>query len=141
MSGNFDIMFPRIAAKRVSNAIRGMGKAVTQALTDATTEIPATPHLTGQLRGSGSAFVNNKVVAQNQDISGKGTPATTHTESLPSEQIVGLVGFNTVYAHRMHEGVGFHFKTAGTGAKFLETKFLTNRDVYYQIISSEVQKP
>ncbi len=119
-----------------------MGKAAIQAMSDATLDIPSTPHWTGALRGSGSVFVNNKNIATSPDPSnGKGSPATVLGDSVSPNEIVGAVGFNTEYAARMHEGVHLNFKTAGTGAKFLSTKFVTNNNRYMQIITNEINKP
>lgn len=55
------------------------------------------PILTGRLRGSGSAFVDSKVIGTTDN--GNGTPNMSHTTR--KNEIA--IGFNTPYAARWHE--------------------------------------
>jgi hypothetical protein len=60
----------------------------------------APPILTGRLRGSGSAFVNGKAVADTTDSYPAGTPATGPIEKKRDEVVIF---YNTEYAARWHE--------------------------------------
>lgn len=126
---------------------RGTGKAASQLLNDATMEIPATPLEEGTLRGSGSAFVNNKLVAVNPPQGGNPTPATEDNEPVPADMFVGVVGFNTPYAAYQHEGErkdGTHkvqnYTDSGAGAKFLEKKLVEEFDEYQAIVGRDIQE-
>ena len=60
----------------------------------------APPILTGRLRGSGSAYVAGKKVADTSDTYSAGTPATNNIFMLKRNVIIY---FNTEYAARWHE--------------------------------------
>ena len=143
-----DLMNKRIRA----GAEIGMGRAVNRALRDATMEIPATPKLDGDLRGSGSAIVDNKVIltgldlgyTESEDARGHATESPEHSDR---NRIVGVVGFNAPYAAYQHEGRredGTHVvkqhTTAGTGTKFLERPLIDNSDRYLKIVAQSVRK-
>lgn len=137
---------------------RGTGKAVSLLLNDATTEIPAAPLDEGTLRGSGSAFVNNQLVATNPKTGGEPTPATEDDEKIPPDMFVGVVGFNTPYAAYQHEGrrrggagqfrgagvaggkyVVKNYTHSGVGPKFLEKKMVDNFETYQAVVGNEVR--
>lgn len=126
---------------------RGAMKAALQLLNDATMEAPGVPLDEGTLRGSGSAFVNNKLVAVNPPEGGNPTPATEDNEAIPEDAFVAVVGFNTPYAAYQHEGERRdgtrkvqNYSHSGTGAKFLERKMAENFDDYQAIVGREIQE-
>ena len=137
---DFELVFWEMAAKLVPEAAeRGVGQACMNLLYDATQIPPKVPHDTGTLRGSGSAFVQNKLVGVSQ-VGGGGTPATSHTEPIKGDEIVGVVGFNTPYAEFVHNHTELRFRETGTGALFLETKLAQNRDKYRDTIGKAIEK-
>lgn len=152
MNDLFEEVFPKVEAARRAGAERGLGQAAIQLLTDATIEVPKTPHWRGVLRSSGSVFLMNRHIHSAKkegpragavipkDRKENPTPATKHHESIGRDELVAVVGFNTKYAMRMHEGVGLNFKESGTGAKFLITPAVNNRSTYMKIIAKEAQK-
>lgn len=131
-------------------AERGVGQAATQLLRDAVLVEPAVPLDEGFLRGSGSAHVNGAQVSTTSGIAGAkgGSPLETFTEGASTQNIItGAVVFNTPYASYQHEGMrldGSHVVKvysnpgAGSGAKFLESKLLTRRDLYIKIIANRI---
>lgn len=115
---------------------RGMEKAVTQLLDDTINESPGVPLRDGPLRDSGTAYVGENRVA------GGSTPLYG---GAPAGEVTGTVVFDGPYAAYQHEGMradGSHvvknYTTAGTGAKYLETKLVTHRDKYLGIIAGEM---
>lgn len=116
-----------------------MGRAASQLLNDCIFEIPTVPLREGWLRGSGSVFVNNKLIAISPH--GKsGKAATVSAEAIESGDLVGLCVFNAPYAARLHEGVGFKFREPSSGPKFLESKLIGNQDVYFEIIAKAIRE-
>jgi len=117
---------------------RGMGKAGSRLLRDATIEPPTVPKLVGHLRGSGSVTVNGKHI-QGQDNGASETPE--------AGAVTVEVGFNSPYAAYQHEGVRKdgthevkHYTTEGSGKKFLETPLLTKSEEYMGIAANEVRR-
>jgi len=98
--------------KLLSGAEKGMRRAVGQLLNDCIMKNPTVPHKEGTLRRSGS----RKVIVK-------------------SREIVGIVGFNTPYAARLHEHPQFHFTEPGSGGKYLETKLKNYRRDYFWLIT------
>lgn len=128
-------------------ALRGMKRVVGRLLKDATHEFPTTPKLTGALRSSGSAFVDDKLIAVSKEEmisedTGKGpTPVTQYAAQGSSDTtIVGTVIFNTPYAARVHEHPEYNFTTPGSGGKFLEWKVFGNRKRYTNFLQEELDK-
>lgn len=85
------------------------------------------PIAKGMLRGSGSVFYQNELIAIAPPVSGKGDPST----SFGGVKNTVAVGFNTAYAWKVHEeydktikGTDFSHR-AGGGAKYIE-KHLQN---------------
>lgn len=89
--------------------IEAMGKVALQLLNFIVNGSPLEsripPILTGTLRGSGSAFVGNKLIGTTIDNitfrkkTSEGTPNRAHSD----RRDIITVGFNTIYAARMHE--------------------------------------
>lgn len=137
---DFDKKFKRLVEKAMPEAMhRGMGIAVNQLMNDTVMEEPAVPLEDGTLRGSGSGFVDKKLVGTTKDLGKDGTPSTTHNESIKADAITGIVGFNTPYAARHHE-VPANFKTAGTGNDYLRAKLIRNRVRYMGNVADEIKK-
>lgn len=120
---------------------RGMGRAMLQLLNDCVMEVPTVPLKEGWLRGSGSIFVQNTLVSfsVNAPRAKIGFANTSHIENIGKNFFVGVIGFNTPYAAKVHEGISMHFREPGSGAKYLESKMLRNRDVYLSIIANTVK--
>ncbi|MCX5657850.1 MAG: hypothetical protein NTZ48_06475, partial [Candidatus Omnitrophica bacterium] len=120
-------------------AEKGMGRAGLQLQNDAVMQRPTVPIKEGTLRGSGSVFVQNKLVG----ISSFGKPGkanTEHSESIPRGAIVAVVGFNTPYAAKLHEGVDFKFSEPSSGPKYLESKLIANKEIYMEIVANTIKE-
>lgn len=133
----------KAADKRVlAAAERGVALAAMRLLRDCVMDMPKVPHDEGTLRGSGSVFVDNKLVQTSEAMTdgGKPTPARNFDQQLAEDVIRGVVGFNTPYAARLHEHPEYTFTEAGTGGKYLERKMNENRPRYMAIIRAEIEK-
>lgn len=118
--------------------VEGMGRAGGMLLKDAKDEMPTVPKDTGNLRGSGSVFVNNALFLAEQEADG--TPAMSDQVPIDPGRIVVRVGFNTVYAAVMHEGrwetgplAGVEIQNwsePGSGKFFLLEKMMRHREDY-----------
>jgi len=136
--------FQRKMKNIVNNAMpeaveKGLGVAVLQLLNDCIMEVPTVPIKEGWLRGSGSAFAQNKLVA----ISKHGKPGKAnqdHSEHISYGNYVGVVGFNVPYASRLHEGIDMNFTDPSSGAKYLESKLIRNKDTYFKIIANRIKE-
>ena len=128
----------------------GGAEAGSLLLREAITQAPGVPLDEGTLRGSGSVHVNGKFVQASENVGGEPTPYTRTMQAPRPDKVVVTVGFNTAYAAVMHEG-GWetgplagkkieHYKTAGTGAKFLERPQSDNRDQYMQVIADRIRE-
>jgi hypothetical protein len=111
-------------------------------LRDAVLEEPTVPIKEGVLRGSGSAFSQGVLVGTSENLSKeKGTPNLTDPgDNGSKDEIVAVVGYNTPYAHRQHEGVGFKFSDSDppAGAKFLETKLARYTKQYWAVVAEKI---
>jgi hypothetical protein len=139
-TSDFDRKFMRIVKETVPElVIIGLGRAILQLLNDCVMEIPTVPLKEGWLRGSGSVFVQNKL----SGVSGFGRPGfanKTHIDNIGRGEFVGVCGFNTPYAARLHEGIGFHFTEPSSGAKYMEKKLHGNKDRYQEIIANAIKE-
>ena len=95
---------------------RGMGKAAGQLMSDCVNKTPTVPIDEGTLRRSGSRRVEKK-----------------------TGKIIGVVGFNTPYAARLHENPQYNFTEPSSGGKYLESKLSRFGDRYFRIIAREVK--
>ncbi len=117
----------------------GVARAGLQLLNDSVMERPTVPIREGWLRGSGSVFVQNSLIA----VSSYGKPGKANldlSEYIPPDMIVAYVGFNTPYAARLHESMDFHFREPSSGPKFLESKLLRNKEAYGEIIANTIKE-
>ena len=131
-----------ISKKQIPNLVeKGLGKSMLQLLNDCVMEIPTVPLREGWLRGSGSIFVQNKLIATSRNApSAKSKYANEHhTEAINKYSFIGVIGYNTPYAARVHEGIYFHFREPSSGAKYLESKLLRNRELYVEIIANTIK--
>ncbi len=119
---------------------RGMGKAGLVLMNDCLRQVPTVPKDEGTLRGSGSVFVDNKLIKTSADMGNGGTPATAMSDAVKQGVSVATVGFNTPYAARLHEHPEFEFKEPSAGGKFEEEPMNRNRMKYMQIVATELQK-
>lgn len=132
--------FPEVI-KKISGELaeKGMAQAGMQLLNDCVMEVPTVPIKEGFLRGSGSVHVQNKLI-MTSPYGKPGMAATIIDDSAEPGQIVATVGFNTPYAARVHEGIGMHFTEPSSGAKYLESKMMRNKNRYFQIIADTIKK-
>lgn len=137
---DFEAKFKRITEQAVPELTeKGLGRAMLQLLNDCVMEVPTVPLKEGWLRGSGSIFVQNKLAG----VSSFGKPGmanTSHSEGINFKELVGVIGFNTPYASKMHEGVDFHFTEPSAGAKYLESKLHRNGERYMLIIANTIKE-
>lgn len=142
-SKDFDKKFAKIVNKAVPEALeKGLARACFNLLRDCIMVIPTVPLKEGWLRGSGSIFVQNKLVGTSEGMPGAkaGKAEKKHSEEVGRNQTYGMVAFNTPYASRLHEGVDFQFTEPSSGAKFLEDKIKTRRQMYMKTIALAVQE-
>lgn len=124
----------------IDGAKEGMGVAGMQLLNDAVMEEPTVPHKEGFLRGSGSIFVDDKLIGVSNH--GDNSLSTTdHNEKLDKDEIVAIVGFNAPYAMKLHEAEpgSVIFTEPSAGSKYLTKKLSNNRKIYFQIISNRIK--
>ena len=134
----FDRTFRVQGENMLKAAERGVGEAMTQLLTDCVMISPTVPHKEGSLRGSGSAFSGRKLVHVTPNVGGNPTPSLDSGEPNTSQTIVGMCGFNTPYAMRLHEHPEFEFKEDGSGGKFMESKINAFKDGYAKMVADEI---
>lgn len=139
MKSDFHIKFPKVTNEIIERARRGMGQAGAQLLNDCVNIVPTVPIKEGWLRGSGSVFVDDKLLFVSKD----GKPGLANIDSPGKKKnnaIVVVVGFNTPYAHRLHEGVGYKFTDPSSGPKFMESKMVSRREIYERIVADEINR-
>jgi hypothetical protein len=146
MSSHFTLDFSNFAKgiarlKDITPEIaeRAMAKAAMALMNDCIMQIPTVPLREGWLRGSGSIFVDNKFIAE----SGAGIPgmaAKAISEPIGPGQIVGVCAFNTPYAAHVHEGIDMHFTEPSSGPKYLESKLISNKQTYFQVIANSIKE-
>lgn len=139
---DFDEKIKKLVGKVMPEKIeRGLGVAMLDLLNSCITEVPTVPLKEGWLRGSGSIFVQNKFMqtSEGMDRAKAGYATKSYSEFIPKETYVGFIGFNTPYAARLHEGVGFHFTEGSSGPKYLESKLMTKRDVLIGDIADAIK--
>ena len=118
-------------------------KAGMQVLNDAVMETPTVPLDEGTLRGSGSVFVNNKLIGTSQKKSsgGRPNPAMQNVDLIPEGAVVTVVGFNVPYAARLHEHPEYNFREPGIRAGSSSSeKLIENRNLYLRIVANTLGK-
>ena len=132
----FDDRMREFRRRIMTGYVKGMARALGQLLSDCTMEPPTTPKDTGTLRGSGSYFVNNKLIATTEEASAgdpeaNPTPATTDSVALDPNKVIGRAGFNTSYAKKVHE-VPMNFQEPDAGNKYMEAKMRAHGAEYIE---------
>ncbi|MFA5038410.1 MAG: hypothetical protein WC732_01875 [Candidatus Omnitrophota bacterium] len=136
---DFEKGLRRIAREVIPEvAEKAMAQAGMQLLNDCIMEPPTVPIKEGWLRGSGSVHVQNKLIAKS-DQGKPGMAEETVSEPIDPGKIAARVGFNTPYAAKLHEGIGFKFSEPSAGPKYLESKLLKNKNKYFQIIADVIK--
>jgi hypothetical protein len=138
---DFDRKMKRLVAQSIPAELeQAMGQAGAQLLNDSVMQTPTVPLKEGTLRGSGSVFVQNKLKEVSPFHKSKGTPAREDKRKIGENETLVVVGFNTPYAARLHEGVGIeHWSEPGSGKKYLETKLANNRSTYMKIAAARLK--
>jgi len=137
---DFNKKFKKIAEQIIpQRAEKGMAKAGMQLLNDSIMQRPTVPIREGTLRGSGSVFVQNKLIGRTPSVKGKGNPATDDSIAIGKNEIVARVGFNTPYAARVHE-VPMKFSEPSAGNKYLESKMSKNKNLYFKIVANAIKE-
>lgn len=140
-ASDFDSKFRKIAKNVVPELIeKGMGRAMLDLMNDCIMEVPTVPLKEGWLRGSASVFVQNKLIATGEGFpNAKGGKANkSHHESISVDKFVGVIGFNTPYAARVHE-VPMNFTEPSSGNKYLESKIITKKKHYIKVIANTIK--
>lgn len=99
------------------------------------------PKDTGHLRGSGVAFVNKEKVAHTINSMGQSKLVKDSFEAKVGRllnEIIGEVGFNTEYAAKQHEEVGYHHQDGE--AKYLERPLMERAQYYVEIMNLKVKE-
>jgi hypothetical protein len=141
----FDAAMQRLVKEAMPAAIKeGMGKAASQLLNDAVMQSPTVPLDEGTLRGSAFVFVDGTPPRIPVSVPGKTrpkfVPAPSAAFGKEDKKTVAIVGFNTPYAARLHEGIGIkHWSEPGSGPKFLESKLANNRHEYIKIVADQIK--
>lgn len=141
-SSDFDKKFGNIVKTAVPALVeKGFGRAMLDLMNDCVMEVPTVPLKEGWLRGSASIFVQNKFVADSTGLpSAKaGKALTVYAENIPTGRFVGLIGFNTSYAARTHE-LPMKFTEPSSGNKYLESKLITKKNHYMQVIAETIKE-
>jgi len=140
---DFDNKFP-LTLKEINAATEiGIGQAMLQLLNDCVMIPPTVPHKEGTLRGSGSVFVGQRLVATTEHFAngkGKPNPAKTHQVELSQGKLTGIAGFNTPYAARLHEHPEYKFKEPGSGGHYMSSKIVQFREMYLQMVAGYIKK-
>lgn len=113
---------------------------VREMLNDCLYQEPTVPLLTGDLIGSGSAFINDVLVAISSPVGQNSQPLLDFPDGASEEYINISIIFNQVYARMQHENVGATFTTPGSGAKFVEEKLNINADKYFSMLYEAFEK-
>ena len=148
MASNVDTSQVEAGLQRWGYAVRealaeGLGRGGAQLLNDAVQEIPTVPLESGYLRGSGSVFVNGKLVTTSPQGVAGGSPAISDDDPARGRaEVICRVGFNTVYAAVQHEGrwetgplAGVeiaHYTEPGSGRYYLLTPLQSHGEEYIQ---------
>jgi len=136
---NFDKKMQRLIKHTIPSLVeKGMGRAMLSLMNDCILEVPTVPLKEGWLRGSGSVFVQNKLVGTSPH-GRPGRAVTAHIEPPRPHTWIGAIGFNTPYAARLHEGLGFTFTEPSAGPKYLESKLLQHRNDYIAEVADTIR--
>jgi len=142
-SSDFEKKFGKIIKTAIPSLVeKGLGRAMLDLMNDCVMEVPTVPLKEGWLRGSASVFVQNKFMADSTGLpmAKAGKAIRSYVENIVAGRFVGLIGFNTPYAAKMHEGVDFHFSEPSSGPKYLESKMVSKRGTYLLVIANTIKE-
>lgn len=121
----------KVAPEKVEKA---QGVVALRMIRDFVMETPKMPVLTGNMRGSGAVFVNDKKVADSKSLGeNKGTPPQTNDSP---EKMTVLAVINTPYAARLDQNLTpegnmqlgpFSAQDGGVGGGFVSKKVASKR--------------
>jgi len=132
----FQKKFKHITETKIPGLInKGLGQAGMQLLRDTVMERPTVPMKEGTLRGSGSIFVDNKLV----QVSPFGKKGKAAGSCSGMKKDMAMVVFNTEYAARLHEAEGFKFTEPSSGPKYLESKMIRYGKGYFKLIANIIK--
>ena len=120
-------------------AAKGLAEAGMQLMNDAVMEEPTVPLKEGVLRASGSVHLDGNLIGTSEALGRDGTPADEVEEPTVAGGMRAVVGYNTPYAARLHEGVDFTFSESGAGAKFLETALDEHGEEYMAHVAEVIK--
>ena len=124
----------KIAEDAALKALRTGAEAI---LTEAINEAPIE---TGTLRRSGTVTVGALPDgAQVYEAAESGTEMKDAFPGQEGKEKAVYISFNTPYARRMHEDLGYTPKRGG-GPKYLETPFNANKDKVLKMAETKVKK-
>ncbi len=124
----------KIAEEAALKALRTGAEAI---LTEAIDEAPVD---TGTLRRSGTVTVGELPDgAQVYEAAESGTEMKDAFPDKIGQEKAVYISFNTPYARRMHEDLGYTPKRGG-GPKYLETPFNANKDKVLKMAETKVKK-
>ena len=141
-SSDFQEKFGNIVKTAIPNLVeKGLGRAMLNLMNDCVKEVPTVPLKEGWLRGSASIFVQNKFMADstNLPMAKAGKAIRSYVANVVVGRFVGIIGFNTPYAAKMHEGIDFHFSEPSSGSNYLGSKMLTKRNTYMKVIAETIR--
>ena len=115
--------FPLVEKKIPKSSGKGLANAAGEMLRDADREVPKTPFLKGDLRGS-------RIIEKPKMTRGK---------------ISIQAGFNISYAKKLHEmektqADRTNWTLPGSGPKFLQSKMVRNKKKYIEIVALTIEK-
>lgn len=114
-------------------SVKGMTDVVLDLLSES---VQLAPVDTGDLRGSGSASINKKIVGTG---SKDGNISTFAPPSKAGDEISGEVGFSAEYAFRQHEDMTYNHPQGGQ-AKYLEIPLNRKADQYIEHLKGSIDK-
>lgn len=134
------LRFANVGAR--ADAEQALTQAGLMLLRDSIMEQPTVPLDEGTLRGSGSVFVEgvNTYTSQEYAQGGNPDPATMHSKEHGQDIIECVVGFNTPYASHLHEHPEYNFQEESAGGKYLETPWLANGKLYFQMVANAMRR-
>jgi hypothetical protein len=140
-TAEFDEKFKKLVNSTIPELQeKGMGVAMLACLGDCIMEVPTVPVKEGTLRGSGSIFVQNEFIKDSSDMpkAKSGNAVRNHVEAKKPHKLIGVIGFNTPYAARLHEN-NFNFTEPSSGPKYLESKLLRYGKSYLKEIADVIK--
>jgi|GEM_PF-921575 len=137
MSGKSKWRIKEIIKVAKEAALRALRTGAEMILTEAIDEAPID---TGTLRRSGTVTVGGLPDgAQVYEAAESGTEMKDAFPGQEGKEKAVYISFNTPYAHRMHEDLGYTPKRGG-GPKYLETPFNRNKKKVLKYAAKAVQK-